>query len=143
MSQSMFGIMIYIFLHYAFDPFCAERSSSNVSRRDLPGANPICLLLLFLLSTTVTVTMFSILWRGEGVINSFSSNDLITNVNISFCRVGTDQQNNVFIAFLNSTVFVGTADAKWFLLVMTGHFSQKCGDYLHTIKVIILRSYVS
>lgn len=105
----MVGIIVYAMhaqpwlLCYDFHPCCAERSSSNVLRKEFPGANPICLPLLFLLFTALTVTVLSILLRGEGVIYSFSSHDFITNVKISFCRVREITNEKVFIAFPNYT----------------------------------------
>lgn len=108
-TQTVVGIMVYAvhaqlwLLCYDFHPCCAEKSSSNVLRKEFPGANPICLPLLFLLFTAITVTVLSILLRGEGVTYSFSSHDFITNVKISFCRVREITNEKVFIAFPNDT----------------------------------------
>lgn len=62
-------------------------------KKEFPGANPICLSLLFLPFTTMTVIMLSIILRGEGVIYLFpGNNDFITNTKISFQRVR--EENN-------------------------------------------------
>lgn len=100
-------------------------------KKEFPGANPICLSLLFLPFTTMTVIMLSIILRGEGVIYLFpGNNDFITNTKISFQRVREDnnKKNTHYIAFKNYTGFVGTASVEWFLLKTTGSSSQRYGD---------------
>lgn len=56
-------------------------------KRKFPGANPICLSLLFLPFTTMTVITLSIILRGEDVLYPFPSKDFITKAKISFRRV--------------------------------------------------------
>lgn len=99
--------------HCAFHSCCKERGSSDIFKREFPGANPICLSLLSVPSTTMTVIRPSIILRGEGVIYPFLHNDFITKAKISFRRMRElSNKKKVFIAFTNCTVLVERADAK-------------------------------
>jgi len=77
----------YIFYTVLLTPVVRKGVDLTRSRENFPGANPICLSLLFLPFTAVTVITLSVILRGEGVIYPFPSNDFIPKAKISFCRV--------------------------------------------------------
>lgn len=119
------------FLTQCFSLCCEERSSSHMFKREFPGVNPICLSLLFLPFTAMTVIMLSIIWRGEGVIYPSPSDDFIKKLKSHSTEWGkrTIGRKGVFIAFTNCTVLVGQLilnDSCWQWQAINS--SQSCKD---------------
>ena len=116
------------FLHCAFHPCYEERRSSNMFERISRCKSHLSVTPVSAIHNNDSYYAINYFKRRRCYI-SFSSNDFITKAKISFHRVKKlNNKKKVFIAFTNCTVLVGTANAKWFLLTMTGLSSQQCRD---------------